>query len=91
MSDRKHCVPNTSLCVVFILKETVKKNPKVPGNTRVHVLGVTRLKGLRRLRVGIEYFLIVRGRNMATHVKERVHVCHVPSLIGKCEQILMGS
>ena len=25
MSDRKHCVPNTSLCVIFILNETVKE------------------------------------------------------------------
>jgi hypothetical protein len=24
---------------------------------------------------------------MATQVKERVHVCHMPSVIGKCEQI----
>jgi hypothetical protein len=53
----------------------------------MHVLGVARLKGLRRLHVGIEYFLIVRGRNMATQVKERVHVCQMPSIIGKCEQI----
>jgi hypothetical protein len=37
--------------------------------------------------VGIEYFLIVRGRNMATQVKERVRVCNMPSVIGKCEQI----
>ena len=25
MSDRKHCVPNTSLCAIFVLKETVKE------------------------------------------------------------------
>jgi hypothetical protein len=25
---------------------------------------------------------------MATQVKERVHVCHMPSIVGKCEQFL---
>ena len=25
MSDRKHCVPNTTLCAIFILKGTVKE------------------------------------------------------------------
>jgi len=86
MSDRKHFVPNTSLCVPLFERKLLK-SLKVPGNTRKHVLGVTRLKVWRRLRVGIEYFLIVRGRNMATQVKLRVHVCHMPSVIGKCEQM----
>jgi len=86
MSDRKHCVPNRSLYVTFVLRKLLK-NLKVPGNTLMHVLGVTGLKGMRRLRVGKEYFLIVRGKNIATHVKERGHVCHRPSIIGKCERI----
>jgi hypothetical protein len=90
MSDRKHCVPNTCLCVIFILKESVKESESARKYTCAST-GSYEVKGLRRLRVGIEYFLIVRGRNMATQVKERVHVCHMPSIIGKCEQILMRS
>ena len=48
MSDRKHCVPNTSLYVIFIWKETVKEAESA-RKYACACSGVTRLNGLRRL------------------------------------------
>jgi hypothetical protein len=41
MSDRKRCVPNTCLCVIFILKEAVKE----PESARKYVCMYLELRG----------------------------------------------
>jgi hypothetical protein len=43
------CVPKR-LCIIFVLKETVDPG-SAQGNTRMHALAVTKLKGLRRLHI----------------------------------------